>query len=165
MAVTTDDPGPLGDDLVLLLQACSAELGERVLVRARTSVGDSLRYSDGYVFQHLVERPTSVTVLATRLGVTQQAASKQVAGLEARGFVRRRADPNDARARLVELTELGWQAVHAARTARRELCAEITDALGAKRASAAMDALRAISDHTGALEHMARRRLRAEEHR
>lgn len=153
------------DDLVLLLQACSAHLSARVLERVRATVGDSLRYSDGYVFQHLVNEPATITQLATSLGVTQQAASKQVADLEARGFVRRGPDPHDARAKLVELSELGWQAVRAGRAARHDVGSEIAALLGPRRSAEALTALQTISDSTGALEHMGRRRLRPEESR
>lgn len=124
-----------------------------------------MRFNDGYVFQHLVPGPISITVLATRLGVTQQAASKQVADLEGRGLVVRRADPGDGRAKLVELSRRGWRAVETGRVARRELHDEIVEMLGPRRANAAITALRQISDRTGAIEHMANRRLRPESDR
>ena len=41
----------------------------------------------GFVFQHLVDGPRSISALAERLGVTQQAASKTVAEMEAAGFL------------------------------------------------------------------------------
>jgi len=89
-------------------------------VKARLAADgfDDLRFGDGVVFQHLVEGRVTVTVLAERLGVTQQAASKAVADLERRGYVRRVADPADARARLVELTARGRGAVSGARRHR-----------------------------------------------
>ena len=58
--------------------------------------GDT-RSADGVVVQHLVDGPRSITDLAARMGVTQQAASKSVADLEARGYVARRIDPEDRR--------------------------------------------------------------------
>lgn len=157
-------PDPV-DDLVLLVQACSVAFGDRVLAMVRAEAGPSVRFNDGYVFQHLVAGPISITELAGRLGVTQQAASKQVGDLEGRDLVVRRPDPTDGRAKLVELSRRGWRAVEAGRAARRLIHGEIADLLGPRRAAAAMTALRQISDHTGAVEQMANRRLRPESDR
>src|SRR5512144_1876855 len=129
--------GDVADDLVLLVQACSAALGDRVLQRVRAEAGPAVRFNDGYVFQHLVAGPVSITELATRLGVSQQAASKQVADLEARQLVIRRPDPADGRVKSVALSRRGWQAVEAARGARRELQDELGRVLGARRLAAA----------------------------
>ena len=49
----------------------------------------------------------TVTDLAERLQVTQQAASKAVADLRKRGWLRQQVDPQDARARRIGLTETG----------------------------------------------------------
>ena len=155
-----DPPLALHDDVVLLLQACSAALGDRVLASVRSQVGTQVRYSDGYVFQHLVSEPCSITALARNLGVTQQAASKQVAGMEARKLVTTRPDPQGARAKRVELSELGQSAVHAGRIARRDLGAEITGLLGARGAAGLLAGLRAISEHTEALVRMEQRQIR-----
>lgn len=154
-----------GDDLVLLVQACAAAFGDRVLAHVRSEAGDSVRFSDGYVFQHLVHGPLSVTELASQLGVSQQAASKQAADLELRGLVERRMDPNDGRAKLVDLSDLGWRAVEAGRVARGDVQADITAMLGPGVAVSMMKSLRRISDHVGALEQMGHRRLRPESER
>ncbi len=155
----------LDDDLVLLVQACGAAFGDRVLARVRAAAGASVRFSDGYVFQHLVHGPVSITDLAAELSVTQQAASKQVADLEARGLVERRANPDDGRAKLVELTRRGRDAVEGDRAARRDLQDEITNLLGIRTAAATMAALRQISGHLGPVEQMSNRRLRPESER
>ena len=155
----------IADDVVLLLQACTATFGDRVLERVREEAGESVRFNDGYVFQHLVPGPIAISVLARRLGVTQQAASKQVLDLEGRDLVRRRADPADGRGTLVELSRRGRRAVEAGRTARRELADEITAVLGPRRAAALVRALADVSAHTGAVERMAARRLRPESDR
>jgi DNA-binding MarR family transcriptional regulator len=91
------------------------------------AVGDG---HEGVVFQHLVPGPITIGELAARLGVTQQAASKSVADLERRGYVRRTPDPADARARRVALTERGTAAVEGARRHRAALTAELEARLG-----------------------------------
>ena len=60
----------------------------------------------------MIDRDGSrITDLAARAGVTKQSMAETVAGLEARGFVERRPDPSDGRAKLVVLTEDGWTAL------------------------------------------------------
>lgn len=49
------------------------------------------------VFQHVLAGPLSISALAERMGVAQQAASKAVADLERRGLLRRAPDPAEAR--------------------------------------------------------------------
>jgi DNA-binding MarR family transcriptional regulator len=58
---------------------------------------------------------TRVGELARRAGVTKQSMAEAVAGLERRGYVRRRPDPTDGRAQLVELTDAGWVALRRGR--------------------------------------------------
>ena len=89
------------------------------------------------MFQHLVEGAVTIGALAERLDVTQQAASKSVADLERRGYVTRMPDPDDARARLVALTERGQAAIEAARRHRAALVAELGEQLGPRRVEAA----------------------------
>jgi len=155
----------VGEDVVLLLGACNAALNERVLGDIRRAVGDDVRFNDGYLFQHLVPGATSVTDLARKLGVSQQAASQQVADLQARGLVDRRADPRDARARLVELSDRGRQVVEAGRRSRAAVNDELADLLGVPGRDALLDGLTRVSDATGALEQLAGRRLRPDDER
>lgn len=164
---TSDDPQAapthaIESDVVLLLQACSAALGERVLDDVRAACDTEVRYGDGYVFQHLQAGGCSISELARRLGVTQQAASKQVADLERRGLARRAAHPSDRRTRLVELTPLGRRAIEAGRDSRRALAAEVEALLGARRAGTLRRALLQVSDRFDAVDRMARRELRPE---
>ena len=94
--------------------------------------GDT-RFADGVVFQYLVGGPVTISTLAERMNVTQQAASKSVADLEKRGYLSREPDPADARARTVVLTERGADVIGAARRHRAALESELRQALGADR--------------------------------
>ena len=149
-------------DLILLVQACSARLNDDVLARVRTEVGDDVRIRDGYVFQHIVDGPCSVSELARRLGVTQQATSKQVADLVDRGLVERRRDPSDARAWQISLSERGRDVVHAGRRARRAVIDDLVAALGSDVVTRLVDDLTRLSDHSGAIERLLGRQLRPE---
>jgi DNA-binding MarR family transcriptional regulator len=46
--------------------------------------------------------------------MTKQAMSELVVDLERLGYLRRRPDPGDGRAKLIELTDRGWDAVRTA---------------------------------------------------
>ena len=71
--------------------------------------------SDGFVLRTLAGGPTSISGLAERLEITKQGASQIVDDMERRGYVERRPDPSDARARLLQLTSKGEAALKAAR--------------------------------------------------
>ena len=152
-------PGP-EDDVVLLLQACSVTLNDRVLADTRRTAGKDLRISDGFVFQHLLTRPMSVTELGQRLGVTQQAASKQIADLEERSLVSRTPHPGDARSTLLTLTRRAHRAITAARVARARVLEDLEAAFGPDYVDELTRALQQLSDHTGALARLLRREHR-----
>ena len=129
------DPQDL--ELSLAAQFAAWAMLDEVTARLAADGYDDTRFADGVVFQHLVDGPRSVTDLAARMEVTQQAASKSVADLEARGYVSRRPDPDDGRARLVALTARGHGIVDAARRHRAAVDAEVAGQVGPRRAGAA----------------------------
>jgi DNA-binding MarR family transcriptional regulator len=137
-------PRPADLELSLLaLFAGWAMAGE--LQRRLTADGyGDLRFNDGVVIQHVVAGPLSITELAERMGVTQQAASKAVADLERRGLLARRPSPADARAKLLHLTERGVAAVEGARSRRVALEAELVAEFGGERVADARALLAAI---------------------
>ena len=63
--------------------------------------------SHGLVFQYLKEEGSRVTELAAHAGMTKQSMSALVYQLEAYGYLKRRDDPQDARAVLFILTPRG----------------------------------------------------------
>jgi DNA-binding MarR family transcriptional regulator len=133
-----------------------AELHRRMVTEGLAE----LRFSDGVVFQHVLAGPLSITELAGRMGVTQQAASKAVAQMEGRGLVERRASPDDARARLLHLTAAGRAAIEAGRRHRAELEAELAAEFGGDRVADARDLLAAVITRFGADEAVRTRRIR-----
>lgn len=70
--------------------------------------------SEHLIFENLPPRGARVTEIAARVGMTHQAAGELVAALETRGYLERRADPADGRARVVVLTREGRRLVRAA---------------------------------------------------
>src|SRR5580765_7054246 len=91
---------------------------------------DDLGGSDGFVFRALAEQPMTVSALAGRLDISKQGAGQIVDDMERRGYVVRRPHPDDARARLVDLSARGRDALAAARTFHRRRETELVDELG-----------------------------------
>ena len=76
------------------------------------------------VMRALYERPRRITELAALEAVTQPGITSLVNRLEERGWMRRDADPSDARAVLVTLTPLGTQVFDTLRAEYRALLHE-----------------------------------------
>src|SRR3954449_7942606 len=110
---------PRSADLPLAAMFAGWALADEVQRRiAADGLGD-LRVADGVVFQHLVAGPRAIGALAARMGGSQQAASKAVADLERRGYLRRESDAADGRTRRAALTARGEFAVDAGRRGGR----------------------------------------------
>src|SRR5262245_49871387 len=121
---------PADADLSLASLFAGWALADEIQRRLAADGFADARFADGVVFQHLVAGPVTISTLAERLGVTQQATSKSIADLEMRRYVARRPDPGDARARHVVLTERGQGVIAAARRHRAALDAELRQTLG-----------------------------------
>lgn len=119
-----------------------------------------VRFNDGVVIQHLVADPLSITALAQRMGVSQQAASKTVADMLRRGLLTRRRSTDDARVTLLELSDRARAAVTAARTHRAALDVELAEQLGAARIAETRATLAAILTRLDADESIRNRRVR-----
>ena len=63
--------------------------------------------SHGLVFQYMEEGGSRITTLAARAGMTKQSMSALVYQLEDYGYLKRKPDPEDARAILFYLTSKG----------------------------------------------------------
>ncbi|HVJ18297.1 MAG TPA: helix-turn-helix domain-containing protein [Polyangiaceae bacterium] len=118
-----------------------------------------LRFSHGFVFQHLIETERSIGELARRMQVTQQAASKAVVELEQLGYVERSVDELDARTRRVGLSARGRAAVEAARRARGQVERKLASKLGARALSVCRADLARMLDELGGAEAVRRRRI------
>ena len=69
----------------------------------------------GYVLRVLADEPMNQRQLSQRLGITDQAIMKIIDDMARRGFVVRVVDPDDARARRLELGARGQALLRAAR--------------------------------------------------
>jgi DNA-binding MarR family transcriptional regulator len=109
---------------------------ELVLERNLAAEFTRLRESHGFLIQHAIDSDRSVTELAHRMGVTQQAASKAVAELAGLGYLDVSSGV-DRRAKRVSLSHRGWQAIHAWRRGRLRLESRLKTVVGAHRDGAA----------------------------
>lgn len=127
---------------------------------AEAGFGD-LREAHGFVVQHLLTGPRGVSELGKLLGVTQQAASKQVGELQRAGYVEDAEAGGDARVRQVQLSARGHACVRTARTLRARLERELAAKLGPERAETLRAALAEALDLLGGGEAVRQRRVRA----
>src|SRR6266516_63829 len=102
-------------DFGILLLLADQEFVRALRAATATQGFDDQGRSDGFVLRTLGAGPTTISGLAERLDITKQGASQIVDDMERRGYVVRRPDPSDARAKLLHLSERGEAALHAAR--------------------------------------------------
>ncbi len=85
------------------------------------------------VLSNLHPDGSSIVAVATRAGVTRQAASQLLKEIEAKGYVRRERDPKDARAVIVRRTKRGEQLLRDALGVVSELEAEYAGSIGEQK--------------------------------
>ena len=83
---------------------------ENRVLAAVQAAGYRVTLTQARIFQRIAPGGTRLTELAEQAQVTKQTAGALVDQLEAAGYVVRRPDPTDARARLVGISDLGAQA-------------------------------------------------------
>jgi DNA-binding MarR family transcriptional regulator len=120
----------------------------------------TLRFSHGFLFQHLVDGPRAIGDIAVRMGITQQAVSKTAKELQDLGYVMLTQDPWDRRVRNCALTERGWEAIGAARRARLALEQRLEVEIGAHRLCDVRRVLAAILEGHGGAQAIRARRVR-----
>lgn len=92
-----------------------------------------LRPAHGNVLEHLSERPSMplrLVDIAALAGMTPQSVGGLVDDLEARGYVERRPDPADRRAKRIHLTDRGVATASSAERAMREVEEHLVAVLG-----------------------------------
>jgi DNA-binding MarR family transcriptional regulator len=68
---------------------------------------ENIRTVHGFIFKYIATNGATGIELAEHLGITKQAVSKIVDGLEKSGYVVRLAHPTDKRGKIIVLTERG----------------------------------------------------------
>jgi DNA-binding MarR family transcriptional regulator len=114
---------------VALLGHAYSLLGFRI-VDGVVGAGYPQKPSHSAVFAQIDPAGSRLTDLARRAAMTPQAMGQLVDELEELGYVERRPDPADRRAKLIRLTAHGRACVAAGRATIAALEADITEILG-----------------------------------
>lgn len=134
---------PIGQLLVNLLRLFRSEIAER----GEGSVGvEGIRPAHLQVFGTIKAGGSRLTDLAESSGLSLSAMSELVDSLQELGYVERRPDAADGRAKLVCLTESGWKAITEGRRVIAQIEKDWGEAIGTRRFAQACDGLQALLD-------------------
>jgi DNA-binding MarR family transcriptional regulator len=106
VAVVRESSGRQQNLVTLFLLAAHA-MTDALVARITAAGFPNLRASHGRLFENLDPQGTRLSDLAARAQMTHQSMSELYASLEKAGYLERRPDPADGRAKLVCLTPLG----------------------------------------------------------
>ena len=96
-----------GRHIGALLLAAHRRFNDELVDELRDRGFDDIRAAHGAVFANIDPEGTRATELARRAGMTKQSMGELVDDLERKGYVERRVDPRDGRARVVVPTTRG----------------------------------------------------------
>jgi DNA-binding MarR family transcriptional regulator len=114
-----------------LLRAARTTYGAAIRA-AQAEVGcDDVPRNGAYVIGAIARGGSPLSDIIKALGVSKQAAGQLVDTLVARGYLDRSPDPEDRRRLTVTLTERGYAAAAAGRSAVEQIDARLTERVGA----------------------------------
>jgi DNA-binding MarR family transcriptional regulator len=148
-------------DLAILMTGSARVIADRLGDAVARAGVDDMRSSFGFVIRALAENDRTLTELSELLGVTKQAAIKVVDEMERRGYVERRPDPADRRAKVIRLTDKARKVRRTALRASGRLEAELVADLGAADVEAARRVLLRLLERHGVLDAARAGRSRA----
>ncbi|ADD41929.1 MarR family winged helix-turn-helix transcriptional regulator [Stackebrandtia nassauensis] len=122
--------------LAFALLSAATDLVEGIDSRMRERGFTDVRPAHGYAFVRIAGSGATVTQVAEHLSMTKQAASLLVGELVDKGYVERRPHPDDARAKLLVLTDKGRACTRAADRAAAEVVGKWAEILGEERVTA-----------------------------
>ncbi len=102
---------------------------------------EDARVPHTHVTAYIKAEGSRLTELAAQARMTLPAMSELVDDLQRIGIVERRPDPSDGRAKLICLTDAGWQAMRTARRVIAEIEDDYAQLVGAERYEAAAQTL------------------------
>jgi DNA-binding MarR family transcriptional regulator len=148
-------------DLAILLTGAARVVADRLGDAVSRAGIDDMRTSFGFVIRALTEQDRTLTELSEMLGVTKQAAIKVVDEMEERGYVKRRPDGSDRRAKAIRLTDKARRVRRTAVRASNRLEAELVQDLDEGDVAALRRVLLRLLERHGVLETALAGRSRA----
>ena len=151
---------PASLDLGYLALFLGLRVNEIVAEQVAAKGFANVRQSHGYVIQHLIEQDRTITELAARMEVTQQAASKAVAELLRLELIEVIETAGDRRAKQIRLSTKGWRSVKQSRKIRAGIEKQLLKATEAARYDEAKRTLVDCLQELGGVERIKTRRIR-----
>lgn len=105
-----------------------------------------LRTAHALLLVPLAEGDRHASDLAAHLGVSRQAMAQMIATLERNGYLERRLDPSDGRAKLIGLTARGREAREVMNTTGRAIDSDWEKVLGGSRLVELRESVRQLLD-------------------
>lgn len=129
-----------------LLRTAYNEVSARIFAGVKTGDDfDDLRPAHGNAMEQLeLEDGLRLTEMAARAGITVQSMGELVDDLQAKGYLERRPDPDDRRAKRIHLTARGQNNARVAKRATADVEEHLADLLGPRRYGQLRDALEQI---------------------
>ncbi|EFG77052.1 transcriptional regulator, MarR family [Mycobacterium parascrofulaceum ATCC BAA-614] len=127
-----------------LVNLVAASGAPRLRAAFATAGLDGIRPAQAVALVPLASGGLHASDLADRLQVSRQAVAQAITGLERHGYVNRVPDPVDARARVIELTARGHQALRVMRSNAVDLEHRWERVLGRRRLAELRVALEAL---------------------
>lgn len=132
----------IGQLLVHLTRLFQSELYARL---QQAGLQDA-RVPHTHVTAYIKADGSRLTELAAQARMTRPAMAELVDDLERLGIIERRPDPSDGRAKLICLTDVGWEAMRTGRRVINELEAEYAQLLGSERFEQTCHGMQALLD-------------------
>jgi len=158
MVVKTSPSLTPGLDLAYLSLFLGLRVNQLVMEQMRATGFQQVRESHGYLIQHLIESDRTITELAGRMEITQQATSKAVSELVTLGVLELIVG-SDRREKAVRLSKRGWTLVRLGRRARRSIERQLIRIAGREEYGQAKLVLAACLDALGGTERVRLRRV------
>jgi DNA-binding MarR family transcriptional regulator len=130
----------IGQLLVQLTRLTQQELFRRLVAAGY----EEARVAHTHVTAYIKADGSRLTELAAAARMTLPAMSELVDDLQRLGVVERRPDPSDGRAKLICLTDAGWEAIRIAQGILREIEADYARRVGERRFEQAAQTLDAL---------------------
>jgi len=137
VSISSTDRLHIGQLLTQLTRLFQTDLFDRLVTAGLRDA----RVSHTHVTAYIKAEGSRLTELASEARMTLAAMSELVDDLQRLGIVERRPDPSDGRAKLICLTQTGWEAMRTARRIIAEIEADYALLVGAERFEAAAQTL------------------------